>query len=514
MTLGPEHPRRWAALICDATSATLLAASGSGPEAALLGRQYIEFDTEELQQRGCLPELEQFVAEHHLAGCTAHVAFTGAGTFVQHLHMPPLNTRNRNRAIRTRLVNYAAGRALVIATRLEARPERKAGAHVLAAGVDRALTRGINAACRRAGLRVQSATALADVFAAPTPSGTIVQLLLGERTTTIQLFDAGRLTSCRDVLLGRRDFVAAYQRPILAASGPVTLSALEAEALTCEVGVPVGREDEVRPGIPAVQLWPLLNPVLQKLRREVEQTLANAQLSETPGIGLRVLGVPALPGLAEFLADGLQLRPVPCGAMPASTTYLAGWGGRRRRAPALDLRPPEEQWAQRFTRPALAAGLCALLVITANSTVPREARAQLSALQPLDRQVHAQLAEAQREQVALEQTRYELVARLHRFTRLAAVLPPRVPVAALLQTIFGARPQNAELVDVQVQADTVPITINLHAEYQGDIAASVVAARWARTLSDSGSFSSARVVGVSGSGRDTPARLEIHAVHE
>ena len=512
MMIGPEHPRRWAALLCDATSATLLAVRGSGSEAALLGRQYVEFDAEELQQQGRLVALEQFVAEHQLAGCAAHVAFAGAGTIVQKLHMPPLNPRNRNRAIRTRLTNYAAGRALVIATRLEARPARDAGPQVLAAGVDCALTRGIHRAGRRAGLRVQSMTALADVFAAPTPTGTTIQLVLGERTTTIQLFDAGRLTSCRDVLLGRRDFVAAYQRPILAANGPLTLTAAEAETLACEVGVPVGREDEVRPGIPAVQLWPLLNPVLQRLRREVEQTLTSAQLSGAPNIGLSVLGTPALPGLAEFLADGLQLRPVPGSSLPA--TYLAALGDRGRPATPLDLRPPEEQWVQRFTRPALAAGLCALLVILANSVVPREARAQLAGLRSLDQHMQAQLAQTQREQAALEHTRDELAARLRCYTKLTAALPPRVPVVELLKDVFGSLPQHTGLVDVQVQADTVPLTVNLRAEYQGDVAASVVAARWARALSDLESCSSAKVLGVSGSGRDTPALLELQAVHE
>jgi Tfp pilus assembly protein PilN len=440
------------------------------------------------------------------------VAFAGAGTIVQKLHMPPLSPRNRDRAIRTRLTNYAAGRALVIATRLEERPTRDAGAQVLTAGVDCALTRGIHRAGRRAGLHMQSMTALADVFTSPTPTGTAIQLVLGERTTTIQLFDTGRLTSCRDVLLGRRDFVMAYQRPILTATGPLTLTAVEAETLACEVGVPVGREDEVRPGIPAVQLWPLLNPVLQKLRREVEQTLSGAKLSGAPNIGLSVLGAPALPGLAEFLADGLQLRPVPGASLPA--TYLAALSDPGRHIQALDLRPPEEQWLQRFSRPALAAGLCALLVILANSAVPREASAQLAGLLPLDQQMQAQLAQAQSDQAALEQTRDELRAKMGSYTKLTGVLPPRVPVVELLKEVLGSLPQHTGLVDVRVQADTVPLTINLHAEYQGEVAASVVAARWARALSDSESFSSAKVLGVSGSGRDAPALLELQAVHE
>jgi hypothetical protein len=41
-----------------------------------------------------------------------------------------------------------------------------------------------------------------------------------------------------------------------------------------------------------------------------------------------------------------------------------------------------------------------------------------------------------------------------------------------------------------------------------------VATRWARALSESESCSSAKVLSVSGSGRDTPALLELQAVHK
>ena len=40
----------------------------------------------------------------------------------------------------------------------------------------------------------------------------------------------------RDVLLGRQEFVTAYQRPIITRSGPITLSPEEADKLVREVG--------------------------------------------------------------------------------------------------------------------------------------------------------------------------------------------------------------------------------------------------------------------------------------
>jgi hypothetical protein len=509
--IGPNNRDVWMAIVCDTASAALLAVRGTGSSAQRVQQRCIELDADDLQQRGRSTGLEQFVADHQLSGSAVRVAFAGAGCIVQKLHMPPLSTRNRNRAIRTRLSNYASGRQLAIGIRLDGPPAREAGAQVLAAGVDCALTRGLYRACRRVGLRVQWMTALADVFGAPPGGGTLIQLLLGERTSTLQLFDAERLIGCRDVLLGRRDFVAAYQRPILTASGPVTLSAAEAEALAGEVGIPVGREDEVRPGLPAVQLWPMLTPVLQKLRREIEQSLTHSQVQAPVHASLRILGAPTLPGLAEFLADDLQLQTVPQSPAAAELDYLAAWCASGRKHERMDLRPPEERFGDRFTRPALTAGLCALLVILGNSAAPREAGARLAELRPLAEQLQSDAQQAQQEYSQARGERDGLVAQLHQRLQLAKVLPRRMAVVELVQRVLDSVPPEVELVDVQVQADTAPTSVALRAVYQGPVAASVVAGHWARGLSQSEPFAGARVTAVSGSGRETPAFVELEA---
>jgi hypothetical protein len=510
--IGPHNRDTWIACVCDAASATLTAVRGSGRDRHVVAYQCIGLDADDLAQRGRSRALEQFVAEHQLTGSAVRIAFNGAGCIVQRLCMPPLSARNRQRAIQTRLSQYAAGRRLVVGTRLDAPPPRGAGTHVLAAGVEDTLTRGVDRACRRAGLRVEWMTALADMFASPAVSGVIIQLLLGERATTIQLFDAGRLIGCRDLLLGRRDFVTAYQRPILTAGGPVTLSAAEADTLAREVGIPVGREDEVRPGLPAVQLWPMLTPVLQKLRREIEQSLSHSQLQELRRAAIGLLSLPALPGLAEFLADELQLQLIPRAPAAAEAGYLAAWCDNGRKSERLDLRPPEERFGARFTRPALAAGLCALLIILGNSAMPREAGARLSEVRPLAEQLHTGIARAQRACDQALQTRDGLVAELHQRVQLLKALPRRVPVIDLAQHMLGSVPPNVALLDVQVQADLKPTVVTLRAAYQGPVAASIVAGHWARDLSDSGPLPGVRVTAVSGSGRETPAFIELEAL--
>jgi hypothetical protein len=305
--------------------------------------------------------------------------------------------------------------------------------------------------------------------------------------------------------------VRACQRPILTEGGAITLSAADSEALLGEVGIPVDREDEVRPGISATQLWPTLNPVLQKLRHEVQQSLTHSPLHGAHNAGLSLLGAPALPGLAEFLADELQLEGPLVPLERTETCYLAALSGHDRKQASMDLRPPEEQLGDRLTKPALVAGLCALLVILANSAAPREAGARLAGLRPLAERLGVQLEHAQHQRADAEQTCFELAGQVGRRIQLAKTLPPDVPIIGLLKEALGSVPPNMELVDVQFDANAVPAVLGLRAGYRGDVAASVVAAQWARDLSDSVFFSGAKVTTVSGSGREVSAFLEIKA---
>ena len=56
-------------------------------------------------------------------------------------------------------------------------------------------------------MRVSGASVVAAAYGPPTRTEALVQVVFGEHTSTIQLFAKGRLVSCRDVLLGRQDFV-------------------------------------------------------------------------------------------------------------------------------------------------------------------------------------------------------------------------------------------------------------------------------------------------------------------
>ena len=510
--IGPKATSSWVGLVCDASSATVFAARGTGAGATPITRRQLEYDSAQLCQSGRLEPLEQFVAENQLKGCNTRVAFAGSGTIVQRLRLPPLSARNRLQAVQTHLMNYADGRELAIDIAREPGASRRKSVRLLTAGVDLALGRAIHAACQRAGLRVQAMTALATAFGPGTDHGKLVQLILGERTTTIQLFEGGRLIAARDVLPGRSDFVQACQRPILANRGPITLAREEADALLREVGIPVDREDEVRPGVLAAQLWPTLNPVLQKLAHEIGQSLSHSEWERPEDAGISVLGPPALPGLDEFLAAELQLRGAVASPDSPEASYLSAFSGRGHVGMPLDLRPPERQFAARMTRPALAAGFCALLIMAANSVTPRQADARLAELRPVAERLQHQFARAQHERTVMQATVEQVAAQLRRAGELRRALPAAIPAVGPLKVVFGSVPPEVELLEVQLNNGRDAATLFIRAGYRGQVPASILAARWGRELSESVFFTDAKVTSVSGSGHDDPARIEIRAV--
>ncbi len=501
---------KWLGLVCDAGSATLLVVQGSGPTAALVERRHVEFDADALRQNHRFPELEEFVAAQQLHGAPVHIAFTGAGAVIEKMQLPPLRARNRARAIRTRLARFAPGQVLAIAAHTDKPAQPAAGVGVLAAGIEQTLARGLLRACRRAGLRVGRMTVLAGALPAPRTDGPAVQLVLTERTAAIQLFHDGRLLSSRDVLLGRRDFVSAYQRPVLTENGAVTFGPVEAEELCRAIGVPFGREDEIRPGVYAMQLWPTLNPVLQRLRHELQQTLAHGGAGGGTAT-LRVLGAPTVPGLAEFLAEELQLTSAADAPAAAEATYLHNLAGGQRGTVKLDLRPPEERFNDRLTRPAIAAGLCALFIVFSNAAGPKTAQARVAELRPLAGQLQSQLEQAHQQRTSAEEQCAHLTAELCQRMSLTKVRPPAVPVVSVVKHVLSTLPERLTLGDLQYQGQSRPYTLTLHALYQGDEAASVVAANWARELGSTAWCAAAKVSEVSGSGQRSPAVIAVQA---
>ncbi|MBN2445848.1 MAG: hypothetical protein JXO22_03940, partial [Phycisphaerae bacterium] len=485
-----EHKRQCRLyVIADGATATLHAVDHDAGVDTLRDTLHLPLRADTRPSMDATASLRHFVQTNRLARYAARVFLLGAGTVVHRLRMPPMKARQRARAIRTRLTTYAAGRELLIAERLLPATD-EAATQVLASGADAALVRALCSALRKAGVCVRDVTTLSTGVGAPIENGRVVQVLLGERTSAIQIFEDGHLMHCRDILVGRADLVAAYQRPILADDGPVTLSADEADELCRTVGVPGSEQGPVYKSIRSAQLWPLVTPVIQKLRSEVAQTI---QLNEgQPPDALSVLGTPHVPGLADVVATELGIDLVTTDVQIESS-YLASLGCAEYSGPFIDLTPPEDRLVRRLSIPALVAGLCAIFIILSNAHTPRKVHAQVAGMQSAAESLHMQQEAMQATLNDARDCETELLARLTANIHLMRALPPCVSALELSRALFASVPPNVTVTQVSINAQNTPPFIDVMATCDGAHVAGVVAANWARALSESSSFAEAEV---------------------
>ncbi|MGE0481422.1 MAG: hypothetical protein AB7Q17_13220 [Phycisphaerae bacterium] len=502
------HDDRWIGIVADAGGASVFVARGrSAP--ALLARRWIAFDLD-TPDDALAVGLRAFAREHGAARLPAYAAFAGSGTLAQRLTLPMMRTALLRAAVNTRFAQYSGGRAFYTDVQILRREGAERRVHALAAGVEQRLAHCVRRAARRAGLRLRAMTALAALFPAPRAESVVAQIIIEERAATVQLFENGERTAVRDVLIGRRDFVAAYSRPILTDRGPITLSTAQAEALLVDVGVPVGRAAELRPGIVASQVWPLLSPVLQRLQHELAHTLEHAAGGADGPVRLRVRALPTIAGVGEALEAALERVVVDPQTPPSDSDYLADFAGPLWRGAVPDLRPPAERLAERLAGPAVAAAVCAGAVLLANYAEPQRAAARMAADAPALAALRAQAGVVEQWRDAAQRADMELQRRL-RAARLFRDLQPRAhPVVPLLRGVLASTPAGCMLTDVSFSDASAGAGFVLRGSYQGTSPASVVVDRWMRQLNAAGVWADAVVAAIDGSGQPGPATFEIH----
>lgn len=500
----------WVGLIVEGRSVIVLALRGRDARAEVTARRVIDFDADdEAEGRR---ELSQFIAGHSLAGCDAHILFQGAGTVVQAFDLPPMNSRNRGRAVKMRLASHVGDAELTTNWLSWRRGAHKDGWRILAAAVERRICEGLYHACLRAGLHVRSAMPLAAAFSCPDGLDRVVQLVMGARNTTIQIFDRGRLAACRDTPIGRRDLLEAYTRPILSADGPITLSVAEADRMLRTVGVPIesdGDDVEVAPGVRSSQLWPILSPTLQKFRDEVRQTIEHSGIEYEGKWQVCTVSLPAVAGLSAYLAAELEMVEVEPETAGEPTRYLAGVRGRLAPGHAIDLRPTDVRRAARLVRPALAASVAGVLALIAQLNAPRSANATISQLSPVSATLEQQAQRIERKLRQLESQHANLVSELDARRNLLAAVPQHVPVATMLKALFSMTTDEMRIVEIKFHSVVSPATLECVLEFPPGAPAGVDAARWARRLSQSAFFFDAAVTSVSGGGRQGSASASI-----
>ncbi len=500
------HPHH-VTLIADLEGAVAYALRRSAEGWTLEDTIRIEYQPEALFENPVIDALKQWVRARNLREATNSIHFVGQGTIVQVLRMPPTRARDRAAAVRTRLTSFAGGRPLHVAHRLLPGPRGEKQIELIAAGVDAVACRALCAACEDAGLRVRYAGALAADVGPQVTADRLLQMIVTERTTTLQVFDDGRLVLCRDVLIGRRDLTAALMRPILTDAGPLTLEESQARRLLHEVGIPWERDDEqFEPGVRGSQLWPLLAPVLQRYQNEIEQTLAHRRLQPARPAALLALSIPPVPALDVALAADLELNTPD--EPPGGYDWLV-FNARRRRDRALDLRPLPRRMVDRLARPAAAAALLSAVLFGVQWHGPRSATAKTEALITSARQLDEQLRYTTALCKAVEQQLQKGLAELNRRKKLAEKLPPTIHAREVSKFLFATRPAGVVLDRMHVEVEQSAIVAQLHAHYQGAASAGLVANAWARTLSRRPGVISAEVARVTGSGQRKAATIVV-----
>lgn len=500
----------WVGLIVEGRSVIALAVRGRHARAEVTARREIDFNADDMAE-GCR-EMRQFVAAHSLSGADAYILFQAAGTVVQAFNLPPMNSRNRSRAVKMRLTSHVGDSELTTNWLSWRRGARKDGWRILAAGVERRICEEVYLACLRAGLRVRSAMPLAAAFSCPDGLDRVVQLVMGVRNTTIQVFDQGRLHACRDTPIGRRDLLEAYTRPILSADGPITLSTAEADRMLRTVGVPIesdGDDAEVAPGVRSSQLWPILSPTLQKFRDEVRQTIEHSGIDYEGKWQVCTVSLPAVAGLAAYLAAELEMVEVEPETAGDPTRYLAGVRGQLVRGRELDLRPTDVRRAARLFRPAMVASVACALVLIAQLNQPRSANATISQLSPVSATLEQQAQRIERELRQLESQHAILISELDRRRSLLAAAPEPIPVATMLKALLSMTTDEMRIVEIKFHSVPSPATLECVLEFKTGAPAAVAAARWARRLSESAFFFDAAVTSLSGGGRKGSALASI-----
>jgi len=182
---------------------------------------------------------------------------------------------------------------------------------VLAAADLETAAEGIVATCTRAGLKVMTlgatdALVIQEAAAEAVRGGGVVIQLEFERGAMAIATD-GRLGLARQISLGIDDLVDAICKPIHTGEGRKwdPLTPREAEEILLGNGLPQRlQEVAARPGMTGAALWPVLQPVLQRLLIEIRQTLRFCGQGR-PTVRLTGLGA-RIKGLREVLSEGLD----------------------------------------------------------------------------------------------------------------------------------------------------------------------------------------------------------------
>lgn len=264
--------------------------------------------------------LAEAVEERRWTDLDAICLLGGSSVACQYYEMPPLKGAPLRQAVEIKLsqqIHFAAADAVIAVEKPTALgTEQAEQIHVAASAVVHTHAKAAVDAISNAGLNLLAMTATPVAMtrlaadAANSETGFSCFLYIDERFSTLIVLRDGRPTVATDIAFGAADLTTAIMRPIIAGDEVIQLNVAQALAIRTNTGIPSATQRIESINVSGDRLLPLLEPVLQKLAKQLTQwlTFAGAKTGQD-STRLRLVGPCAeIPGLAETLTERLTIK--------------------------------------------------------------------------------------------------------------------------------------------------------------------------------------------------------------
>ena len=264
--------------------------------------------------------LAEAVSERRWSDLDAICLLGGSTVACQYYEMPPLKGAALRQAVEIKLtqqIHFSAADAVIAVERpLASESSETAQIHVAASAVVKSHAKAAVDAISNAGLNLVAMTATPVAMTrlagdvAGKEQGYSCFLYIDERFSTLIVLRDGRPTVATDIAFGAADLTTAIMRPIIAGDEVIQLNVAQALAIRTNTGIPTASLRIESLNVSGDRLLPLLEPVLQKLAKQLTQwlTFAGAK-SGQDAAKLRLVGPCAeIPGLAETLTERLTIK--------------------------------------------------------------------------------------------------------------------------------------------------------------------------------------------------------------
>ena len=258
-------------------------------------------DVSVLSDESAVRALIDTVRQRRWTGLDAYCLLGGASVACQYYEIPPLKGAALRQAVELKLgqqLHFSVADALVAIEPPVAAADKSTGQVLVGAtAVVSELARTAVKTLRDAGLNPIGLTAVPAALTALAHAthggegGFSGIFFIDERHSTFILFKNGLPVVSTDITFGAGDLTTALMRPIIAGDDVVQLDAAQALALRNQVGIPTAAQKIDSINVTGERLLPLLEPVLQRLAKQLTQWLTFAGAKSTSSsVLLRVVG--------------------------------------------------------------------------------------------------------------------------------------------------------------------------------------------------------------------------------